>query len=59
LAGVCAQSLVYPLETAKTRLAISTGGEYTGLGKLDYFIIQLFLFRILFDVTEFTFSLIN
>jgi solute carrier family 25 phosphate transporter 23/24/25/41 len=30
-AGVASQSLIYPLEITKTRLAIATKGEYTGI----------------------------
>ena len=31
LAGIVAQTLIYPLETTKTRLAVSSPGEYAGI----------------------------
>lgn len=31
VAGACAQLIVYPLETTKTRIAVATSGEYSGI----------------------------
>jgi len=40
LAGVTSQTLTYPLDLARARMAVTTKNEYTSLGDVQYLSID-------------------
>lgn len=46
LAGVTSQTLTYPLDLARARMAVSTKNDYKSLGDVKYLIFNCFYGRI-------------
>jgi len=42
LAGVTSQTLTYPLDLARARMAVSTKNDYKSLGDVKYLILNVF-----------------
>lgn len=43
LAGVTSQTLTYPLDLARARMAVSTKNDYKSLGDVKYLILNEFI----------------